>query len=68
VSWRGRQGRASRSLADGPVGVGGDTFDLADVGMTHARYVRIRDVSFRGGAPTEGSDVDTAVILNADIL
>jgi hypothetical protein len=49
-----------------PTQSGGDTFDLADVGVTHARYIRIRDVSFRGGAPTEGFDLDAAVILNAE--
>jgi hypothetical protein len=47
-------------------GAGGDAFDLADIGGAHARYIRIRDVSFRGGAPTEGFDLDAAVILNAD--
>jgi hypothetical protein len=45
---------------------GGDAFDLADVGVKHARYVRIRDVSFRGGTPTEGFDLDAAAIVNAE--
>ena len=49
-----------------PAVAGGDAFDLADIGVTHARYVRIRDVSFRGGAPTEGFDLDAAVIVNAE--
>ena len=43
-----------------------DAFDLHDVGVTSARYVRIRDVSFRGGAPTEGFDLDAAVILHGE--
>ena len=45
---------------------GGDAFDLHDVGVTSARYVRIRDVLFRGGAPTEGFDLDAAVILHGE--
>jgi hypothetical protein len=50
-----------------PATAGGDAFDLADVGMTRARYVRIRDVSFRGAAPFEGFDLDAAVILHAEV-
>jgi hypothetical protein len=49
-----------------PTVSGGDAFDLADIGVTHARYVRIHDVSFRGGAPTEGFDLDAAAIVNAE--
>jgi hypothetical protein len=49
-----------------PAVSGGDAFDLADIGVTHARYVRIRDVSFRGVTPTEGFDLDAAAILNAE--
>jgi hypothetical protein len=46
---------------------GGDPFDLADVGVAHARYVRVRDVSFKGGAPDEGFDLDAASIVNAEV-
>ncbi len=49
-----------------PATAGGDPFDLADVGVTHARYVRVRDVSFKGGSPTEGFDLDAAAIVNAE--
>lgn len=45
---------------------GGDPFDLADVGLTRARYVRIRDVSFKGASPTEGFDLDAAAIVHAE--
>ncbi len=38
----------------------------ADVGLTRARYVRVRDVSFRGGAPSEGFDLDAAAIVHAE--
>jgi hypothetical protein len=49
-----------------PATAGGDAFDLADIGVAHARYVRIVDVSFRGSAPFEGFDLDAAVILHAE--
>lgn len=56
-----------------PAVAGGDPYDLADVGVTRARYVRIRDV---GGAtcpaeppkPTNaGFDLDAIAIVNADV-
>lgn len=37
---------------------GGDLFDLSDLGMPRARFVRIRDLSETGGAPTAGFDLD----------
>jgi hypothetical protein len=49
-----------------PATAGGDPFDLADVGVTHARYLRVRDLSFKGGAPTEGFDLDAAAIVHAE--
>jgi hypothetical protein len=38
--------------------VGGDTFDLADIGVERARYVRIRDLAQDGEAPSAGFDLD----------
>lgn len=39
--------------------VGGDGFDLSEVGLEAARYVRVRDVSMgRPVAPSAGADVD----------
>jgi hypothetical protein len=38
--------------------VGGDVFDLADIGVERARYVRIVDLSQDGEAPSAGFDVD----------
>ncbi|MEC9072404.1 MAG: hypothetical protein VX938_08505, partial [Myxococcota bacterium] len=38
--------------------VGGDLFDLAELGLTSARYVRIRDVSNEGVSPSGGFDLD----------
>ncbi len=48
-----------------PAAAGGDPFDLADIGVSHARYVRVVDVSFNGGAPDEGFDLDAAAIVHA---
>jgi hypothetical protein len=43
---------------------GGDVFDLADVGLTTARFVKIHDLSFDGAAPTAGFDLDAVGIVN----
>lgn len=38
--------------------VGGDPFDLADLGLGEARYVRIRDLAVSGVPPSAGFDLD----------
>jgi len=44
---------------------GGDTFDLADIGVTRARYVRVRDLGLGGqNAPTAGFDLDSIAVVN----
>jgi hypothetical protein len=48
-----------------PTKAGGDPFDLADVGLASARFVRVRDVSNYGGPPNAGFDLDAAAIVNA---
>jgi hypothetical protein len=50
----------------GVSGAGGDAFDLAQVGLSQARYVRLTDArSFNGAAGTgEGFDLDALVVLN----
>ncbi|HTB76093.1 MAG TPA: hypothetical protein VK762_22745 [Polyangiaceae bacterium] len=55
-----------------PATAGGDAFDLADLGVTHARFVRIRDVSGEvcpdaGGPNTDGFDLDAISIVNAEM-
>jgi hypothetical protein len=60
-----------------PARSGGDPYDLADVGMTHARYVRIRDIHAGAGTiscPTDppkpttaGFDLDAVALVNAEI-
>jgi hypothetical protein len=41
-----------------PDKTGGDGFDLSELGMSEARYVRIRDLSTSGVAPSAGFDLD----------
>jgi hypothetical protein len=50
----------------GVSGAGGDAFDLADVGLNEARYLRLTDaLTLNGAAGTgEGFDLDTVVVLN----
>jgi hypothetical protein len=41
-----------------PEATGGDAFDLAEVGLSEARFVRIRDMSTDGEGPSAGFDLD----------
>ncbi len=55
-----------------PATAGGEAYDLADVGLAHARYVRIRDRSGEtcpdaGGSNADGFDLDAIAIVNAEI-
>jgi hypothetical protein len=55
-----------------PSTAGGDPFDLADVGLAEARFVRIRDVSGEvcpdaGGPTADGFDLDAISIVNAQM-
>lgn len=47
---------------------GGDPFDLEDLGLDRARFVRIRDLSGAGEAPSAGFDLDAvgAIHIEAD--
>jgi hypothetical protein len=55
-----------------PAVAGGDAFDLADLGVTHARYVRIVDETHEacpeaGGRPdNDGFDLDAVAIVHAE--
>jgi hypothetical protein len=51
-----------------PAVTGGDVFDLADVGLTTANFVRVVDVSNNGEAPTAGFDLDAVGIINTEPL
>ena len=50
-----------------PLVGGGDAFDLHDVGVARARFVRIRDSGLNRfyGAPTGGFDLDAVAVVNA---
>jgi hypothetical protein len=50
-----------------PAAAGGDAFDLADLGVTHARFVRVRDklTKVPPGPKTGGFDLDAVAILHA---
>jgi hypothetical protein len=51
-----------------PAGSGGDSFDLADVGLSWARYVRIEDVGpALGFAGTVGFDLDAVTAVNTAV-
>jgi hypothetical protein len=43
---------------------GGDTFDLDDVGLSRARYVRIRDLASTGASNTGGFDLDAIGLVH----
>jgi hypothetical protein len=44
---------------------GGDGFDLADVGLARARFVRIVDRSSSGSGDASGFDLDAVMVVNA---
>jgi hypothetical protein len=51
-----------------PAGSGGDSFDLADVGLSWARYVRVEDVgSALGEEGTAGLDLDAVAAVNSGV-
>ena len=47
-----------RKLSRDLIGLSGDAFDLAEVGLAEARWVRIRDLGTGGEAPSAGFDLD----------
>jgi hypothetical protein len=50
--------------ATNPATAGGDAFDLADVGLAEAAFVRIVDVGTGGAAPTAGFDLDAVASVH----
>lgn len=48
-----------------PEKTGGDPFDLAEVGVEEARFVRVRGLSMRGAAPKTGFDFDAVGVVHA---
>lgn len=53
-----------------PMKAGGDAFDLADLGLARARFVRIRDSGFSRGysPPGGGFDLDAVAVVNGEPL
>ena len=50
-----------------PVAAGGDVFDLADIGVKRAKFIRIRDMNrVCSGPPSAGFDLDAISIINAE--
>jgi hypothetical protein len=49
-----------------PALTGGDAFDLAEVGLARARFVRIRDQGGMGSAPSAGFDLDAVGVVAAE--
>ena len=47
---------------------GGDAFDLSELGLVEARYVRIRDVGSQGASPIAGFDLDAVGLVNASTV
>lgn len=60
---------------EGPEGIGGDYFDLADVGLSRAKYIKITDpgnlIEDSGNQtesePTKGFDLDAVAALNSGL-
>lgn len=46
--------------------VGGDGFDLADLEIERARFVRVRDVSELGSSPSAGFDLDAVGVVHLE--
>jgi hypothetical protein len=53
-----------------PAVAGGDGFDLFELGLTHARFVRVRDSGANTfyGAPAGGFDLDALAVVNGQRL
>ena len=66
AGWRPRLEDDACALPMEPAKLGGDGFDLAEIGVAEARYVRIRDLATGGAPPSAGFDLDgvAAIHLN----
>lgn len=58
LSFDASEGELTHELA------GGDAFDLADVGLERARFVRVRDLATAGQAPSAGFDLDAVGVIH----
>jgi hypothetical protein len=60
-------GSAPGISAFDPKTAGGDDFDLADIGVERARFVRVKDISNFGAGGNAGFDLDAMAIVNPDV-
>ncbi|RYZ41288.1 MAG: cell surface protein [Myxococcaceae bacterium] len=52
-----------------PAVAGGDGFDLADVGLARARFVRLTDMGFNSyGGTSGGFDLDALAVVNGQLI
>ena len=52
-----------------PAVAGGDQFDLADIGVEQARYIRIRDINDESmGTDSFGFDLDAISVVNGVVV
>lgn len=65
AGWRVVWATRSTPLPYDPAKTGGDPFDLRDLGVTRARYVKIRDLSAAGASPNAGFDLDAVAVLHS---
>lgn len=65
AGWTPTQDFATDSLQTlDPEICGGDSFDLAQLGLDRALYLKIRDISGQGGAPSAGFDLDAVGLIH----
>jgi hypothetical protein len=57
---------AQRVVPLDPALTGGDPFDLAQLGVTHARYVRVHDLAQGGTGNSAGFDLDAVGLVHHD--
>jgi hypothetical protein len=57
---------ARESVPLDPAVSGGDAFDLADVGVARARFVRVTDATNAGSEPSAGFDLDAVGIVHVE--
>ncbi len=50
-----------------PQRTGGDAFDLAELGIARARFVRVRDMAMQGAGPSAGFDLDAVGLVHYEV-
>jgi hypothetical protein len=64
AGWRPVLANADNGIPATDPRAGGDPFDLRDVGLASARYVKIRDISNYGAADDAGFDLDAVAVIH----